>query len=161
MVTGSHSRQHQLVERFRAEGRRLTPQRLAVFRVLACSEDHPSVEQIHQRVKQQLPTTSLATVYDIVALLEELGEALALSFADGANHYDGRRPFPHPHVICVQCGTIADLDLAAADQLRQDAESRTGYRISRHRLDFFGVCPHCQEAQAEHRHTNTNQPADE
>lgn len=160
-MTANGSRQHQLIERCKSAGRRLTPQRLAVFRVLACSEDHPSVEQIHDRVKQQLPTTSLATVYDIVELLEEMGEVLPLSFADGANHYDGRRPYPHPHLICVQCGTIVDLDVPAVDQLPQVVELRTGYRVCRHRLDFFGVCPHCQDAKAGHGHAYINQPADE
>jgi Fur family peroxide stress response transcriptional regulator len=158
-VTANASRQRQLIERFRTEGRRLTPQRLAVFRILASSEDHPSVEQIHDRVKQGLPTTSLATVYDIVELLEEMGEVLPLSFTGGANHYDGRRPYPHPHLVCLECGAIVDLDVPGVEHLPEDIESRTGYRILHHRLDFFGICPRCQDSKAEHRHTYTNQPA--
>jgi len=160
-VITNNSRQHQLIERFRTDGRRLTPQRLAVFRVLAASEDHPSVEQIHDRVRQELPTTSLATVYDIVEVLEDMGEILTLSFADGANHYDGRRPYPHPHLVCLACGAIVDLDVPAVHHLPQDVESRTGYRILRHRLDFFGICPRCQDVEAEHHHVQPNQLANE
>ena len=144
-MTANAARRHQLTERFRAEGRRLTPQRLAVFRVLSDSGDHPTVEQVYDRVRRELPTTSLATVYDIVELLQEMGEVLPLSFAEGANHYDGRRPYPHPHLICLECGTIVDLDVPLVDDLPQDVESQTGYRICRHRLDFFGVCPRCQD----------------
>ena len=152
------ARQRQLIERFRTEGRRLTPQRLAVFQVLASSADHPSVEQIHHRVKVQLPTTSLATVYDIVQLLEEMGEVLPLSFVDGANHYDGRRPYPHPHLVCLDCGAISDLEVPAIDHLPQDIEAQTGYRIIRHRVDFFGTCPRCQDAMSQQDHAHPNQP---
>ena len=160
-MTAESLREQELISHFRTDGRRLTPQRLAVFRILAASKDHPSVVQIYQRVKQQLPTTSLATVYDIVELLEEMGEVLPLSFADGANHYDGRRPYPHPHLVCLECETIVDLDIPAVHLLPQDVELRTGYRILRHRLDFFGICPRCLNVQAEQRHRSTNHLANE
>ena len=61
---------------------------------------------------QNLPTTSLATVYKTVALIKELGEVLELAFGDGSNRYDGNKPYPHPHVVCIKCKTIIDPDLS-------------------------------------------------
>jgi len=123
---------------------RLTPQRLAIIRILVSCEDHPSVDDVYQEVKEQFPTTSLATVYKTISLLKELNEVLELGFPDGCNRYDGNRPYPHPHAICTKCGKIMDPDISSVDELSEEMREKTGYTISFHRLDFFGLCPECQ-----------------
>jgi len=124
---------------------RITPQRHAVLRILAASEEHPSVAEMYEAVRVEFPTTSLATIYKTVSLLKEIGEVLELGFHDSNNRYDGTRPFPHPHVICTQCKKIMDPELLSLDNLSAEMSQKTGYRIVSHRLDFFGLCPDCQE----------------
>ena len=135
----------QMLSRLKSHDFRITPQRLAVLRILAASKGHPSVEQIYQEVKVEFPTTSLATVYKTISLLKELNEVLELGFPDGSNRYDGNKPFPHPHVICTKCKKITDPDIISLDDLSAEMSRQTGYRIFSHRLDFFGLCPDCQE----------------
>jgi Fur family peroxide stress response transcriptional regulator len=125
-------------------GYRLTPQRLAVLGILARSRQHPSVEDVYQQVRQTFPTTSLATIYKTVTLLKELGQVLELGFADWGSRYDGNRPYPHPHVVCVSCGEIADPEFSAMPEMAQEMAAKSGFRITSHRLDFFGLCPACQ-----------------
>ena len=134
----------ELVTRLKGRGHRLTPQRVAVLRILATSEGHPSVEQIYDQIVVQFPTTSLATVYKTVTLLKGVGEVLELGFADGSNRYDGKRPYPHPHLICTHCGEIRDLEAPALSELVQQVSQDVGYQITSHRLDFYGLCPRCQ-----------------
>lgn len=136
-----------LVARLKERGFRLTPQRMAVLRILAASEDHPSVETIHERVRADFPMVSLATVYKTVNLLKEMGEVLELAFGDDHRRYDGNRPRPHPHLICVKCHSIADVNFAGLANLPDEIARHSGYQILNHRLDFFGICPACQ-AQA-------------
>lgn len=138
-----------MAERVRGLGYRMTPQRLAVLRVLANSREHPSVEDIYDEVKADFPMTSLATIYKTVTLLKEIGEVMELHVGGGRNRYDGRRPDPHPHLICLHCGEILDPDIATVDSLPEELVRETGYQIVGQRLDFFGVCPACQAAQAE------------
>lgn len=133
-----------LTAKLKARGFRLTPQRLLILRILAESMEHPSIEQLYEHVKAEFPTTSLATVYKTVALLKEMDEVLELGFHDGGSRYDGKRPYPHPHLICTGCGEILDLELAGLSELPQQVAKDTGYRIASHRLDFFGLCPSCQ-----------------
>jgi len=121
----------------------MTPQRLAIVNVLAKSEGHPSVEDIHARLKKEFPTMSLATVYRNIVLLKSLGEVLELGFPDGSNRYDGNRPFPHPHLICIKCKKILDPDLDSLEKMKKEVESETNFRILSHRLDFFGICSAC------------------
>jgi Fur family peroxide stress response transcriptional regulator len=143
-MTTSQNRLNQMVAKLRARDLRLTPQRLAILRILAASAGHPSIEQIYDRMKVDFPTMSLATVYKTVTLLKELGEVLELGFPEGVNRYDGSKPYPHPHVICLKCKKILDPELGNLQHLIEAAGKETGFRIFSHRLDFFGLCPECQ-----------------
>jgi len=125
---------------------RLTPQRLAIIRILSASKAHPTVDDVYREVRAQFPTTSVATVYKTITLLKELNEVLELGFPDGSNRYDGNRPYPHPHAICTKCGKILDPEISSVDELSEEMKKKTGYTISFHRLDFFGLCPDCQGA---------------
>jgi Fur family transcriptional regulator, peroxide stress response regulator len=141
----SEDRFKQMLDKLKSLDFRITPQRLAVLRILSASEDHPTAEQIFEKVKTAFPTTSLATIYKTIALLKSLNEVLELGFPDGSNRYDGNRPFPHPHVICTRCRKIMDPELRSVDELKEEISKNTGFIIQHHRLDFFGVCQKCQE----------------
>jgi Fur family peroxide stress response transcriptional regulator len=141
------TRLDELTTRLRERDHRLTPQRMAVLKILAVSEGHPSVEQIYECMKVDFPMTSLATIYKTVTLLKEMGEVLELGFSDDSNRYDGNKPYPHPHLICTKCKNIMDAEVATLSELRQEVARSTGYRIVSHRLDFFGICPQCQKKE--------------
>jgi len=136
-----------MVFSLREAGHRITPQRLAVLKVLAADPDHPSVEHIYRQVKTDFPTTSLATIYKTVALLKELGEVLELGFADWGSRYDGRKPYPHPHVICTKCGTIVDPEYSSMGEMAREMAKKSGFHLTHHRLDFFGLCPKCRNGR--------------
>jgi Fur family peroxide stress response transcriptional regulator len=142
---GSEERFQQMLDKLKSHDCRITPQRLAVLRILAGSEQHPSAEDIYEEVRKEFPTTSLATIYKTIALLKGLNEVLELGFPDGSNRYDGSKPFPHPHVICTGCRKILDPELISIEELKDEIGKRTGFRIHYHRLDFFGLCRECQE----------------
>jgi Fur family peroxide stress response transcriptional regulator len=135
-----------VVAKLKSAGHRITPQRLAIARIVAESEGHPSVEQIHRQVRRDFPTTSLATVYNTLERLKEIGEVLELPFS-GGSHYDGRNPRPHPHLVCTVCGAIEDLDIDLGSAAEEVAATK-GYADVRHRLEFYGVCPRCQGRRA-------------
>jgi len=132
-----------IIRKLRDNGHKMTPQRLAIVKILAKSEGHPSVEDIHARIKKDFPTMSLATVYRNIILIKSLDELLELGFPDGSNRYDGNRPYPHPHIICVKCKKILDLDLDSLDDMQHEIAEETDFKILNHRLDFFGICRNC------------------
>jgi len=140
----------QMTEKLRENNFRITPQRLAVLKILASSTGHPSVENIYGKVKKDFPTTSLATIYKTVIILKEIGEVLELGFGEGGNRYDGNKPGPHPHLICTGCGKIMDPDLEKLNDVTEALMRATGFKIKTHRLDFFGICPACQVSEKSH-----------
>ncbi len=143
--TNADNRLQAIVRRLVENGRRITPQRLAILNVLTKSRDHPSVEQVHQAILKDFPTTSLATVYKTIHLLKEEGEILELEFSELGNRYDGIKPKPHPHVICGKCGAIVDPETVDLEELTRLIAKETGFAINSHRLDFYGLCPLCRE----------------
>lgn len=149
MVTNSHNnlteiRLKQLIERLKESDYRITPQRYAVLKVLVNSSDHPSAESIHAELIDHYPTMSLATVYKTINLLKQEGEILELEFSDLGNRYDGKKPYPHPHVICTECGKIIDPSQLNLNEITSKMMEETGFKILSHRLDFYGICPDCQ-----------------
>ena len=137
-------RYKELVEKLRQQNYRLTPQRLSLVRLIATSEGHPSASQLYAKIKMEFPTMSQSTVYKTLNLLKELGEVLEIDLR-GDSHYDGNRPYPHPHIICSQCGKIIDGENESfIKELVRAVEHSSGYQILRHRLVFYGFCPACQ-----------------
>ena len=134
----------QLIAKLHESEYRLTPQRVELIRLIASSEGHPSASRLYEQIKGQFPTMSLATVYKTLDLLKGLGEVLEIGLRDD-NHYDGRKPYPHPHLICVKCQKIMDGELeTAVKTIVQEVENNFGFQIVKHQLDFYGICPDCQ-----------------
>ncbi len=144
ILKSQKNRLQQMIETLKNNDCRITPQRYAVLNVLAYSHDHPSAESIHAELIDHYPTMSLATVYKTINLLKREGEILELEFSDLGNRYDGNKPYPHPHVICTECGKIIDPSQLNLDEITTKMMGETGFKILTHRLDFYGICPDCQ-----------------
>jgi Fur family peroxide stress response transcriptional regulator len=133
----------ELISLLQERNYRLTPQRVELVRLIAASAEHPSATQLYAQIKTQFPTMSQATVYKTLALLKEMDQVLEIDLGDD-RHYDGNRPQPHPHLICVQCNKICDgeieIDLPSITKL----ERTSGYKIVRSQINFYGLCPDCR-----------------
>lgn len=146
-MTDTRQRFEAIVQNLKDHGHKLTPQRIAIVRMLAHGQGHPDVEKIYDRVRQDFPAMSRATVYRNVILLKSLGEILELGFPDGSNRYDGNKPWPHPHVICVHCKKIIDPDLVTLEAMTEEVARKTDFQIVSHSVEFFGICRDCQKIQ--------------
>jgi len=160
-MVNMHNREARLtsiIDKLRADGHRITPQRRAVMEILFDSDDHPCIDTIFARIRKRFPMTSLATVYKTVALLKEMGEVHELGPIHDLNRYDASKPYPHAHLICIKCGRIRDLGLdITEEELIDKITQDTGYDIVWHRHDFFGICPDCQnESDATTEETNND-----
>lgn len=135
----------QLITRLKERDYRLTPQRMELVRLIATSEEHPNASHLYEQIRVRFPTMSLATVYKTLDLLKELGEVLEIGLHSD-NHYDGNRPYPHPHLICTSCQKIFDGELEIPVQdLVKEMEQSFDFHILRHQLNFYGLCSDCQK----------------
>jgi Fur family peroxide stress response transcriptional regulator len=146
-ISDRSTRVDELISRLRERGMRMTPQRMAIVRALVMNGGHPSAVELHRRLLPEYPTMSLATIYKTINMLKEIGEVLELEFSSRDNRYDGHNPLPHPHVICTSCGQVLDPPVSGLDGIIGELAGRTGYEISSHRLDVYGLCPDCRSGK--------------
>ena len=142
-MSDHNKRFENIIQKLRDNGCKITPQRLVIAKILSRSKGHPSVEEIHSQIKKAYPSMSLATVYRNILLIKSFGEVLELGFPDGSNRYDGNKPYPHPHVICIKCKKIVDPELDSLEDMKKKVSAQTNFQIIDHRLDFFGICSNC------------------
>ena len=143
----SKKRYSVMAARLKESGLISTPQRLAIMRVLADSEEHPSVDEIWRCIRRRFPGISQATVYRNIMLIKSLGEVVEIAFAGSGSRYDGRRPYPHPHAVCLKCGKITDPELDGLRDMTRKITAESGFEIKSFRLDFFGICPACLKSE--------------
>jgi Fur family peroxide stress response transcriptional regulator len=133
----------ELLVALRERNFRLTPQRVELVRLIVASDGHPSASQLYAKIQTQFPTMSQATVYKTLALLKEMNQVLEIDLRDDSR-YDGNRPDPHPHLICMKCNKIVDGDLELDLSYIQKLEKTSGYQIVRPQIAFYGLCPKCR-----------------
>jgi Fur family transcriptional regulator, peroxide stress response regulator len=141
----SEDRFQEIVTALQSAGYRLTPQRLALVRLMVESDQHPSASQLYAELQKQFPTTSLATVYKTLHVLSDLGEVQEMHLGQDEHRYDGSSAASHPHLICVQCQQVIDVPVRLSGNLAEEVAQASGYRILSHRVEFYGLCPKCQE----------------
>ena len=130
-----------LLERLRARGWRVTPQRRAVAEVLTGDHVHLTPEEVHERAKDRLPEVSLATVYNTLREMVAMGEVLELRIGDGPARYDPNTHSEHHHLVCTSCGALLDVHPTRIDTLALPRSQRHGYIIDDVDVTFRGRCP--------------------
>ena len=99
-----------LAQRLADSGLRSTPQREVVYHVLINKRDHPTADEVFARVKSELPTISLATVYNCLETLVQCDLVRAVNFERGPTRYCPNLR-PHAHFHDDQTGKTHDIDL--------------------------------------------------
>lgn len=125
----------------RAGGLRLTRQRQAILDILQHTDEHPDATWLYEQVRQRIAHVSLGTVYRNLSILEDQGLIRVLRYSR-FRRYDGNLS-RHYHLACLGCGAVYDVALPWQDGLSQQVEQE-GYRVTDHRLEFYGYCPKCQ-----------------
>jgi Fur family peroxide stress response transcriptional regulator len=99
-----------LAQKLADSGLRSTPQREVVYNVLLKKRDHPTADEVFARVKSELPTISLATVYNCLETLAQCDLIRAVNFERGPTRYCPNLR-PHAHFHDDRTGKTHDIDL--------------------------------------------------
>ncbi len=127
--------------RCREHGVRITPQRAAVYRVVAADTSHPTAEAVHERLRPAMPSLSLATVYRILESFEAEGLVRRVSTTQGAARFDANLD-PHQHLFCRRCGRMSDFEAASLSAL-VPPRAPEGFRVEALDIRIVGVCSEC------------------
>ena len=120
----------------------MTKQRKLIFDIVNTSCIHPTVEQIFEIAKQQMPGIVMATVYNNVNSLTEAGEIRRITCHCEPDRYDSVG-IPHEHLKCSKCGSVMDIILDNCDML-EELKQKTGHKIMSYELNMYYICDKCR-----------------
>jgi Fur family peroxide stress response transcriptional regulator len=127
-----------------AKGLSVTHQRHVIYEALRGAKDHPSPEAVYEKVRKQIPSVSLATVYKNIKTFIDTGVFREVSLHHGSTRLETNMT-PHHHLVCSNCKAIVDLADEDFEPVRLRRPAPRGYRIQRYSVEVVGLCPACAE----------------
>ena len=121
------------------KGMRMTGQRRTIARIIAESDDHPDVEEMHRRAVAVDENISIATVYRTVKLFEDAGILERHDFREGRARYEQVSDEHHDHLIDLNSGEVIEFHNDEIEELQKLVAKRLGYRLVDHRLELYAV----------------------
>jgi len=127
------------------DGYRLTQPRRAVVSTLAKSQRALSPTQIYNIARVQYASLGLVSVYRTLETLDALGLIQRVHQPNGCQAYMAAS-IGHQHlVICQACGQTAFFDGDNLNPLVTRVETQSGFKITEHWLQLFGLCEPCRQ----------------
>lgn len=121
---------------------RITSQKQIILDYLRGVTNHPTAEEVYDKVSQHLPRISKGTVYRILNNLKKKGEIQEISTKD-ITFFDGDTS-DHSHFICQGCSTVFDIfDECANCKIIKNKRTKVG-KINNFRIYFYGICKKCK-----------------
>lgn len=145
-VQGNRASKRAVASKLREAGVKPTPQRVAIYEMLASTTAHPRVETVYEALKGEFPAMSLNTVYCALQALVGAGLVRKLAMRENIYRYDANAA-PHAHFVCVRCGRVEDLG-GIVDEALGRIEPALASKIQRRVVDrehhFYGYCHGCE-----------------
>ena len=123
---------------------RNTPVRRAVTEIFKSTPAPLSLQELHHRVRRQLPTTAYSTIYRLADKLEHEGHISRVDWRERGSRFEWSDRPHHHHIVCSDCGQSVDLDDRDLGFSERRIESRTGFRVKHHSIELEGTCVDCQ-----------------
>ncbi len=118
-------------------------QRQRMLELLKQTEIHPTADWLYDKLKKEFPSLSMGTVYRNLNILVEQKLIQKLPFGSTHDRYEVIKS-PHYHLVCENCGSVQDFNMPQYRDINEYAQKMIRFNISRHRIDFFGICEKCQ-----------------
>jgi len=135
----------------REQGLPVTHQREVIAEVVFASEEHLSVDEIEQRLRDRGDRIGKATIYRTLDLLVRSRLVEEHDFGEGFKRYEHRlsRQPVHEHLICLECGKVIEFQAGEIAAVEARVQVVHGFLPARHRLEVYGLCRECRAAGAE------------
>lgn len=133
----------EFIDRSKELGIKVTPQRIAIYKELASTDQHPSTEIIYKKIKDYYPNISLTTVYRTLETFEKLGLISVVNVLYNAARYDANLD-PHHHIVCTECKKVEDVYDESLNNLDISNKTLGDYKVEGYSLLLNGLCKSCR-----------------
>jgi Fe2+ or Zn2+ uptake regulation protein len=126
-------------------GLKMTPQRLAIVKLFATDDSHPTAQDLFERLRGEFPTMSFATVYNTLDALAAAGLSGTLRLG-GAARFDPNTD-AHHHAVCDKCGAVRDIPAETlaptSATVRKLQKAAGGFSVRAVERVYRGLCAKC------------------
>lgn len=120
-----------------------TKKRNLIISILEESSAPLTAEEIMELSCKEIKM-SFSTVYRALNALADRNIVTKTVHQDGKLYYK-IQTHSHQHVLkCVKCNECIAIDACPLESLESNLCAETNYKITGHNLEFFGICPRCQ-----------------
>ena len=133
----------------RNAGLRVTRPRRAVLDVLV-ARPHVDAETIATAARVVHPSISPQAVYGVLKALVAGGLARRIEPAGAPALYELRVGDDHHHLVCRECGTVADVDCVVGAAPCLTPSDPAGFVVEEAEVVFWGLCADCQATRRQH-----------
>jgi len=137
------SLEHLWLQALQDSGYRLTAPRRTIVELLADSRHALGPIEIYDLARAICPGLGLVTVYRTIEKLEELGLLQRVHLPDGCHRYLPAAQGHQHLLLCTRCARICYVAGDDFNQLADNVSRETGFEVTDHWLQFFGLCPEC------------------
>ncbi|MBI4096842.1 MAG: transcriptional repressor [Candidatus Levybacteria bacterium] len=134
---------HDCRQELRSVDLKITPARLAILWLLENTDEPVDVATIIDDLDKKDIKADPATVFRIINLFTDKGLTRQIQLREGKFRYE-KSGEEHHHLICERCGNIQDISDCGINTLEKEIQSKKGFLVKYHSLEFFGVCQSCQ-----------------
>ena len=138
----THESSREFIAKCQKHNLKVTPQRMAIYRELLKSKEHPTVDAMFQTVKKEFPNISYDTVSRTLQTFAEIGIADLVEVFGGPKRYDSNLT-NHHHLHCVSCGKILDFQNVEYDNLNIPDKVQQHFTVHSSRVVLKGMCEKC------------------
>lgn len=135
------------ISRCKKLGIKVTPQRIAIYKELAETDEHPSTEIIYKKILRYYPNISLTTVYRTLETFEKLGLVSVVNVLYNAARYDANLE-PHHHLVCVVCKKVEDFYDDSLANLNIPDKALLEYKLLGYTIQINGICSNCRNRKS-------------
>ncbi len=134
---------NKIVEQLKSHNLKATPQRIAIFEMLCCTNEHPNADTIYKALSPTHPSMSLATVYKTLESLKSANLIQSLNVGEDSFRYDANIK-PHLHAVCVDCHRVYDIDLDLSMNIKNKINDETDFEYLSEQIYCYVKCPNCK-----------------
>ncbi len=135
-----------LTSALRTQGHKITKNRTAILEFLSNQSEPIAADEVLKHIQEEHQSINKTTVYRELFFLLEHNFIHEVELGDGKKRYEIALNRPHHHhIVCINCKKITDIPLEKElESIELDIEKTTGYELSSHMLEFFGLCKSCK-----------------
>jgi Fe2+ or Zn2+ uptake regulation protein len=134
------------LSKLRDKGHKITVVRKEIINIFSSAEKPLSATELHKELVTKKLHVNKTTVYRELQFFVNEKYLNEVNLKPQETSYESAELMHHHHLICEVCGKIDNVTNCLAGELEEDVLKKKGFKITKHSLEFYGLCFGCRKA---------------